>query len=149
MIGIEEEQKSVPSGYQWLVELAREAGVSDEVGLQSAVIGASEHKTTGVDYIIDAGVVKEDEFGEVLARKAKLEWLSGEFEAAEEDLKDALPAQVAVSQQVFPLSLEGLHCQSSCVKSIIIKSDYSICFSLLVLLAPCYCFCSCLGLKLD
>ena len=54
--------------------------------------------------------MKEDDFGIALATKAKLEWIEEELQVDaedEEELKSLLPAQLAVSQQVYPLSLEN------------------------------------------
>lgn len=112
-IGEGSNDTTVPRGYEILAEFAREAGASDEFALVGSLNTAAGARSTGIDELIDSGLVTEDELGEVLAKKANFEWISGELEQAEPeedeayvDLKEVVPAQIAAGQQVFPLSLE-------------------------------------------
>ena len=76
-------ESTIPRGYETLAEFAREAGASDEFLLVASLNTAAGLRSTGIDELIDSGLVTEDELGEALAKKARLEWVSGELKQAE------------------------------------------------------------------
>ncbi|MDB9741334.1 GspE/PulE family protein [Akkermansiaceae bacterium] len=100
---------ATPSGYAWLADLALQSGAVESDELSLVIATAAENKETGVDAVIAAGLVREDDFCEGLATMFQLQWISGELKCEADDveeLKETLDPMLAVQHQVFPIKLE-------------------------------------------
>ncbi len=96
----------ISKGHQWLIQAAVVSCAADEVKLRQLFETGSLIRGSGVDTILDSGIVKEDEFLSYLAERVSLPWISKELTPEEpDDLKEICPAQIAVQSQVMPLSL--------------------------------------------
>lgn len=95
---------AIPVEYEWLVKAAHLAGVEDEVSLSQVVQNALEQKVSGMDQMIDLGIVKEDAFFKAVAEVANLEWVEDELLPEDSELmKKLIPASLAVKFSIIPL----------------------------------------------
>jgi len=103
---MEETEGVLSTGHAWLIEAAVQSCGADEERLKQNMLATPVVNGSGVDFILDSGLVKEDEFLGYLASQAGMPWIAEELEPQEpEELKEACPAQLAVQNQVLPLAV--------------------------------------------
>ncbi|WP_411828011.1 GspE/PulE family protein [Luteolibacter sp. AS25] len=93
-------------GYRWIAELADAAGISDQGALHSVMRNAHELQVTGVDQLLDSGLLKEDDFSRLASEKIGMELFDEAIISAKnEEIAEAFPAQLAVRAKVVPLEI--------------------------------------------